>query len=362
MSYISSCDYVADETALSPSSFDITTPYEAYGEVENYLTQRVEAVTQENTERPVIMLSGGIDSIILTAITARIRPDVLAITFHQESQQSHEEVQRAQAVAQHLGIEHIIASPRGEDMKKYLTDTSQRLGSTEPWEVLAGVTWRIVDDISQKDNAYGPILSGAGADVLFLGGKDIGQDREGLVYVWDNTMRDQVEKNFTRNRFIPDFYERVIDNPQRYVLAWQTHEAVELAQRIHPRVVRGENLEKDKKLFYDLAYELWIPKEILEQSKSPLQISSGGLDSVVKLARHDLSVMHKGKTYTDPHTEDLELTVARLYLENIALKNQNNEDMNHDTVCHDHQYDDLNQNFGYSNDQLRSRQADDYGF
>lgn len=104
------------------------------------------------------------------------------------------------------------------------------------------------------------------------------------------------------------------------MLTWQTHEAVDLAQRIHPRVVRGNDLSVDKGLFRKIAVDWGVDESLVHASKSPLQVSSGGLDSVVRLARESLAHDFEGRTYSSPIDEPLEFVVARLWLESVLRK------------------------------------------
>lgn len=174
--------------------------------------------------------------------------------------------------------------------------------------------WRVADKRTTELGFTGKLISGAGADGLFLGGKEIDTNSEKAIFEWDETMRETLESQFTQKRFIPDFYERVLDDSTRYVLAWQTHEAVDLAQRIHPRVVRGNDLSVDKGLFRKIAVDWGVDENLVYASKSPLQVSSGGLDAVVKLARESLAYEFEGRTYSSPLDEPLEFVVARLFL------------------------------------------------
>ena len=110
---------------------------------------------------------------------------------------------------------------------------------------------------------------------------------------WDEAVRSKVAANFTRDRFIPDFYERLIDDPSRHIQVWQTRRAYELALRIHPDVVRGPR-GIDKHLHRLTARSLGIPRELVQAKKHAMQMSSGGVDTLVAQARDALSreVMH----------------------------------------------------------------------
>lgn len=312
------CDYVADEREIEPGTFDIGNYDEAAALVDDYLTRRVYDVLDKWHDRPVLMLSGGIDSILLATYVAEIAPDAIAATYaHPEDSQAQRELSVARAVADTLGLEHFTVSyGGGAKFAALLRRVRAALDTTEPWEVLAGVVLKAVDE--SVGSPEGAIFSGAGADALFMGGQevDFGGDP---VAAWDSAMRANITSEFTRHRFIPDFYGRLIDNHERHVLVWQTHEAVDLAQRIDPRLIRGARLDGDKELFRLLARDRGLDVGLVSAEKNPIQMSSGGVAAVVSGARSVLSREYGEETYPDPRTESLAFTVSRLHLQKLAL-------------------------------------------
>ena len=306
------CEYVADEMPISPASQDITDPTEAAELIQGYLTRRLEATTSRWSGRPILMLSGGVDSILIATVLAKVRPDALAVSFAQPGGTAAAELATARNVAQHCGLEHLVVEPDAMEFKQLLAQTVSLLDYPEPWEILAGLVLVAINEHALAHGADGAIVSGAGADALFLGGEEnIDVDH------WDAAVRAKITSNFTRERFIPDFYERLIDDPDRHIQVWQTVEAVRIAQRLHPTVVRGQDMRTDKKLFRDLAVKLGIPADLVSATKNPMQVSSGGLDAIVQLARTTLAKDYGTKTYSDPMSEDLEFTVARLMLQRL---------------------------------------------
>lgn len=310
------CEYVADEGEIAPASHDVTDPKEAAELVQAYLARRLDAATKQWPGRPVLMLSGGVDSILIAAVLADVRPDALAVSFAQPGEVAAAEIATAQAVAEHCGLEHHVVEPVEAQFERLLTRTVKKLEYPEPWEVLAGLVLVGVDEHARAQGADGAILSGAGADALFLGGEESVD-----VSDWDATVRAKIQANFTRERFIPDFYERLIDDPDRHIQVWQTREAVDLAQRLHPHVIRGHDMRTDKKLFRDLAVQCGIPADLVTATKNPMQVSSGGLDAIVRLAREALARDYGAKTYSDPLSEKIEFTVARLMLQRLYRGN-----------------------------------------
>ena len=309
-------EFVADERVLAPGSHDIADAAEAMQRVDAYLRQRLAAAVERWPGRPVLQLSGGIDSILIASYLADIAPAALAVTY--SSGDADEELERASRVAALYGFEHCVVQPDVEEFDALLADTVRALAYPEPWEIAAGVVLVAVDRAARERGADGALLSGAGADALFMGGKRI-QPRAGerLAAAWDEALRANVSRNFTRRRFIPDFYERLIPQPERHIQVWQTHAAVELAQGCDPALFQRDGEESDKLLFRELAVERGVPADVANAGKNPMQVSSGVVGDVVAAARRRLAADFGERTYSSPLDEDLEFTVARLYLERL---------------------------------------------
>lgn len=315
------CEYVADERSIEPGTYEITEYAPAKHAVVDYLRARLTAVLGRWPGRPTLMLSGGVDSILIAAVLAQLRTDVLAVTFSQDSsQEAAEETKVASEVARALGFEHHVVAPRGEALETLLKETIERLDTVEPWEVLSGAILVAIDTYRQECHADGALITGAGADALFLGGKTIDTAANNYLQLWDDQVRRGIKANFTRQRFIPDFYERLITDPERHIQVWQTHEAVDLALRIHPRVIRGADIAHDKALFRRIAADMGISPELVQTTKNPMQVSSGGVDAIVTLVREQLTRRAGEKTYSDPMREPLEFTVARMFLEQLKTQ------------------------------------------
>ncbi|SER45397.1 asparagine synthase-related protein [Corynebacterium cystitidis] len=313
------CEYVADDLKIGTGAYDVSNYREATLLVTDYLEGRLTAVFDRWPERATLMLSGGIDSILIATVVARLRPDSLALTFSQEGDDNAaKEAETAAAVARQLGLEHQIVEPDSSQLEKLLAETVRKLGTSEPWEVLAGVVLVAINQAAQQSNANGPIISGGGADALFLGGADFEttgfNDMSEVVAQWDKRVRAKIESNFTRKRFIPDFYERLLNDPDRHIQVWQTEAAVRLAQRLHPQVVRGENLSRDKDLFRRMVVKAGLAESVVALDKNPMQVSSGGLNGIVRLARQEMNEKFGARTYSDPLVEPLDFTVSRLWL------------------------------------------------
>lgn len=305
--------YVADGNWQPEFTFDVLVPEVAIDGVLSFLRERVLAVIENNGDDVTIMLSGGIDSILLAAVVSQIVPHAQAITFAQPgSIQGTDEAESASRVASQLGLKHKIVAPTHAEYMDTVKSVVGRLDSAEPWEVIAGATLASITDQAPT----GLLLSGAGADALLLGGEKLQFSHldANRTDLWAQKVTDKIRSNFTRHRFIPDFYERIIDNPDRHIQIWQDLSAVQLIQKIHPDLIRGSEWGHDKLVLRQAAMTLGIPQEIAFRKKNPMQESGGGLESIISESRNQLSSFYGDKTYGDPLTESMEWTVARLTL------------------------------------------------
>lgn len=266
-----------------PRRHDVKDGDLAVSEVLRYLKERLKLIVNTSSKPPVLLLSGGIDSILIAAVLADLEPDTVAVTFHwqgagEAEAESVAEVENATAVARQFELRHHVLTPDPKEFQSGISDVIRYLETTEPWEILAGYIYFSVDQFCQKHHLEGPLVSGAGADVLTLGGKEFRAkhtDSE-TMNSWADEVESEVSRTFTRNRFIPDFYERILSDPDNHFKVWQTNAAVDLARHLHPEAVRGTGLELDKKIFRMAAQKVGVPEQYCFAPKSPMQVSSGG--------------------------------------------------------------------------------------
>lgn len=309
-------EYVEDfDTTLPPATFDVVDMAEATAMVNAYVARRLRGLAEMSANgRMDIMVSGGIDSLHTLAVAAREGFDIHAYTVYwQGHDEAESELQVATELAQALGIPHTPIALEGATLDSLIADVVTRLDTAEPWEIVAGMVLRAVANNAREDSL---IVSAAGADALFLGGNAFhpGDSEEGTLNAWGEAIDALVSAKFKRGRFIPDFYLRILGDGGRHTKVWQTGEAVALARRIHPTLVRGENWNKDKLVVRQAAAGLGVPVTNTQRAKSPMQYSSGGIAALVDYARRTLTQEFSGRTYSNPMDEALELVVARLIL------------------------------------------------
>jgi asparagine synthase (glutamine-hydrolysing) len=295
--------------------------------------RRIAAVLETTSNvRPGLLLSGGIDSLLVAACAHRIGLDPLAVTVLYDDGHDNTalplEDSRAITAAKALGIEHRVISMTAADVHALARRCIRVLETTELWEVCAAVPGLAAIEHLDAAGACGPALTGSGADALFLGGEQLTAPvgSEKALAEYRSRVTAKVRRNFTRARLVPDFYERLLgDRADRYVQVFQSESFWRFSQIIDPSLlwrtvpgVAGHPVQVDKYLLRYAAQKLGLPGELAFTRKSPLQVSAGIVSALVTNARKDLDGNPANRLYADPKTEPAEHTAARLYLEKLA--------------------------------------------
>lgn len=318
---VSTEDYVSDlDSGIPEFSFEIDRLDDAADQVSIYVETRLKEISTVS-ERPLaMMLSGGIDSILSVAISASSGIRMKAFTWHWAgSEQSTAELSVARAVCEHFGVEHQTISPDLHQIQGLILEVIEKLETTEPWEIGAGLVLHAIAEEVDRSMLGAPIVSSAGADTLLLGGKDLQylEKEKQSLYKWQEMVSESIRSKFTKGRFIPDFYQRILSPGQAHFKVWQTKAAVQLASRLHPSVIKGPSWDKDKIVLREAAVNAGVPRGLVDNPKSPMQASSGFFRALEDLARSELAEEFKDRTYSDPLVEDLSLIVGRLYLDRL---------------------------------------------
>lgn len=311
-------DYIEVGDVLDSFDFSLDDLGDAANAVTDYTTARLKAIAQVNPQPLALMVSGGVDSLHMLACAHAADIDVVAYTFAwPDSDEAERELAAAKETCDKFGIVHGEVRPTPSDMTAIMAQVTQRLQTSEPWEVLAGSVLYAIARVAPRDSA---IVTAAGADTLMRGGKQFSASHfnDDTLGRWETQVKADIRRGFTRERYIPDFYTRLIGSrAKRHYKVWQTRQAVDLAGHLHPRVIRGEDWKQDKQVLRHAARQLGVDEKYTAVAKSPMQVSSGGFAAIEQLMRSELSQQYKGRTYTDPKTEDLEIVLSRLYLDRL---------------------------------------------
>lgn len=313
----------------APPIRDMDDPDEARRRIEEYLGTRLSAVLDSYPGRPVLMLSGGIDSTTIAGALKKLRADPLCVTVAVADSQSADR-DRAASVAACLGFEHLAVEVSREEAVAAAVEAAQDLGTDEIWEVGAAVTIRLA--VGAAGGRGGGVLTGMGADVLFAGGATL------AAPLLSNTARlelreriwEEAQREFTIRRLVPDYYECVLgSNAKRLVHVFQTLEAWHLTADFGPGVLfadRSAGGIVDKCCLRDLAVEFGVDRDLVWAPKAPLQQSSGIMDALEQHGREYMASNLADRAYGDPRTESAETVIARMGLREAVRESSGSED------------------------------------
>ena len=156
-------------------SYDISNSNTAINKINDYVYHRLSSIYNYHNQELSLMLSGGVDSIHTLAVAAYYNIPITAYTYHYpNSHTSLKEVENASKITDHFNINHKIIEISDNNVN--IDSIVKKLDSTEPWDVLAGLLLSAIQQEVNKNNPGSPIVSAAGADVLFQGGKILHQE------------------------------------------------------------------------------------------------------------------------------------------------------------------------------------------
>jgi asparagine synthase (glutamine-hydrolysing) len=134
-------------------------------------THLIEAVRKripKDSPRIACLLSGGIDSTIITYIASKLHPHVVAYTLAAPNMPSAD-LEAATAFCKQFNIEHIIVSPKVKEMQDfYLQEGAYMTESFEPILIRNAVSYNFLCRKVREDG-FKYCLNGEGADELFGG-------------------------------------------------------------------------------------------------------------------------------------------------------------------------------------------------
>ncbi|MFE3262528.1 asparagine synthase-related protein [Nocardia sp. NPDC059229] len=313
--------FVADLRDIAtpdPDSRRLTDPGHAAELVAAETRDRLRAVFEAMPADPVILLSGGVDSIFLaaTAVALGRRPHALTVLTADGTDRAN-----ATAAATALGLPHDIVELDGPAVAVLARESLERLKVPELWEVSYAVPMLAIQPVLDRLGVTGPILTGSGADAVFAGGKTLVHpiDSPEATAELDRITRTESAHNFTVDRLVPDFYPRILgDRADHIVHVFQTVRFWELAQTLAPPALFGlhDGAPADK-LCVRIACERLLPesaRSLAWAKKSAIQRSAGIMGALAEAARAYAADFPGARTYSDPGTEPFDAVATRLYL------------------------------------------------
>ncbi|WP_330232535.1 asparagine synthase C-terminal domain-containing protein [Nocardia sp. NBC_00508] len=305
-------------SAPDPTARTITDPRVAAALIAEETRSRLRAVIDRFDGVPTILLSGGVDSIYLAALAVRlgVRPHAITIVTAGDS-----DATGAAAAAAALGLPHDVIRLTGAEVVDLARDAMRRLGTSELWEVAAGIPLLAAKRSLDRFERVGAILTGSGADAIFGGGRSLRHPLHSAAAraELDSLIRTESAANFRYRRLVPHFHPALLNTyADKLVHVFQTVRWWRLAERLAPPALFGEhNGRRIDKLALRMACAEELPSGALDlawRTKAPIQRSSGLFTTLAAAARSHAANLPGARTYTDPMTEDAEAVAIRLYL------------------------------------------------
>lgn len=318
-------EYIADEfpKGYGPPLRKFNDKKQAEADLKNFLQKRTTAVLEEFPGTPVVLLSGGIDSIaILAALAETIgEENFLALTVACGGAEAAD-YKRSIEITKYLGVEHEIIDLSLKEVEASAKEMIQILGISEILHISSAIPYKACfDSIMEKNITCGPVFTGSGADVLLAGGKRLAAidlEKESAQIELKEMVWQDVNQSFTYNRLIPDFYERILgEEAERIIHFFRSQAAWEITNIYSPQVIYEERkgIIFDKAPLRRAATSFNVPEKFAWTEKEILQNSSGVIPALTKLAEQESITLPWGSE------KDLgKYPLAQFYLNNLDQK------------------------------------------
>ncbi|GAB2712352.1 asparagine synthase-related protein [Nocardia thraciensis] len=279
---------------------------------------RIAAVLDEFGGTPAVLLSGGVDSIYIAAVAVALGARPVAVTIVTDGQSDES---NAAAAAAALGLRHDVIRLRPGEVVELARDVVHRLGTSELWEVTAGIPLLAARRSFDEIPDLGAVFSGSGADAILAGGRRLthAPDSAAARDELDRVIRAESAANFRYDRLVPHFHPALLGHyAKRMIHVFQTVRWWQLSERFSPTVLFGAHLGRPvDKLALRIACRDQLPRPVEHlawAAKAPIQRSSGLMGVLANAARTHAANLPGARTYTDPMTEDADAVATRLYL------------------------------------------------
>jgi len=263
------------------------------------LRKAVEKRIIKDDPKIACLLSGGVDSSIVTYLATQVHPKVVAYTLSEPGKNSGD-LQASAILVESLNIEHVVVSPSVEEMSEfYLKYGVYMTESFEPILVRNAVAYHFLCRQVAVDG-FKYCLNGEGADELF-GGYDF--VREASKEKQDELIRHSLS-------IIHNSYLKMADRASMYTtlearVPYMDKEFVKLALRLPPQArIQGDT----NKAALRALFRGELPEEIVHRKKVGMNEGAG-----FGINRSDQSIYYKAvKCYYErlPHQYEQDLALC----------------------------------------------------
>lgn len=318
-------EYIADDfpKGYRPPLRKFNDKKQAEADLKNFLRKRAAAILEEFPGTPVVLLSGGIDSIAILAVLAEIigEKNFLALTVACGGAEAAD-YKRSIEITKYLGVDHEIIDLSLKEVEASAKEMIKILGISEILHISSAIPYKACfNSIAKRNITDGPVFTGSGADVLLAGGKrlaSINLEKESAQIELKEMVWEDVNQSFTYNRLIPDFYERILgEDSERVIHFFRSQAAWEITNMYSPQVIyeEREGVIFDKAPLRRAAASFNVPEEFVWTEKEILQNSSGVIPALTKLARQEKLIVPSSSI------KDLgSYPLAQFYLNNLELE------------------------------------------
>ncbi len=267
-------------------------------QLKNYLTKAVQKRIPEGSPKIACLLSGGVDSSIITYLAKLIHPRVVAYTLAAPHMPSADLI-AAKTLCQQFDIEHIIVSPPIQEMQQfYLAEGVYMTESFEPVLVRNAVSYhflcrRVVSD------GFKFCLNGEGADELF-GGYDF--VREAPVHLQDDVIWHSLS-------IIHKTYLQMADRASMYAtlearVPFMDKDLIDFCLSLPSNARVNGN---DNKILLRQAFKNELPESITHRRKTGMNEGAGFGINASKESIYHQAVHAYYKNHASQFEEDLSL-------------------------------------------------------
>src|SRR5690625_2598681 len=238
----------------------------------------------ETTQPVGVLLSGGVDSSILTAVAARIAAERnVSLPTFAVGMQGSDDLLAARTVAEYLGTDHHELVYTAQDAIDLVPDVIYELESFDPTLVHSAVPHHLVSQLASQH--VDVVLAGEGADELFAGYSRYGryQDPTALHTELVETLQGMHIGGLQRVDRIAGAHGLEVRVP------FLDLDVVELAMAI-PAEWKLITAQYPAKWLLRMAFDDWLPTEILWRTKAQFGEGTG---------MHELLGRHYGASVSE---------------------------------------------------------------